>query len=86
MCTTCHKEIAKEKEKRRYNTQYIFALLFAFYDKIVLKFGEDLKEKTRNLLQFSKLQDGWRISHILTLAISFGKPSFGPIGIYRCEL
>ena len=47
MCTTCHKEIAKEKEKRRYNTQYIFALLFAFYDKIVLKFGEDMKKNKK---------------------------------------
>ena len=47
MCTTCHKEIAKEKEKRRYNTQYIFALLSAFYDKIVLKFGEDMKKNKK---------------------------------------
>ncbi len=42
MFSTCQKEIAKEKEKR-----YIFALLFAFYDKIVLKFGEDMKKNKK---------------------------------------
>ncbi len=48
MCCTCHKEIAKEKEKRRYSIYYIFALIFASYDKNVFKkCGGDMKQNKK---------------------------------------
>jgi hypothetical protein len=90
MCFTCHKGRAKEREKRRYYLLYFCSILafFLCYDKNnFTKTWRSYETEQEMYCNFLSYKDGWRLSHHLTLAnIIFGKPPFGPIGMYGCEL